>query len=266
MTAGLHLGHHLRPVLVLLASTIATEVYTMLDTVMLEYFHGEIYVGYYSNAVKIVRMTYTVVIALVAVFYPRISMYYKQNRQEECNALLGKGTQILLLLALPCALGLFLTAGAIVPLLFGEAFFPGSRNAAHFERSGAGVFYCRFPGSHYSDGDRDGADDPACNSGGSIDQYGVEFSADSRVEAGWSGDRIGAVGGDGDGDPAVVCEKVLPAFHQRKVCGKHIAGACGDGSSGRAAAREVRRRRVDGASGDRGCGSGVFWRSASDPQ
>ena len=124
VTEGLHLGHHLRPVLVLLASTIATEVYTMLDTVMLEYFHGEIYVGYYSNAVKIVRMTYTVVIALVAVFYPRISMYYKQNRQEECNALLGKGTQILLLLALPCALGLFLTAGAIVPLLFGEAFFP----------------------------------------------------------------------------------------------------------------------------------------------
>lgn len=123
-TERLHIGHHMRPVLILLASTIATEIYTMLDTVMLEYFHGEAYVGYYSNAVKIVRMTYTVVIALVAVFYPRISMYYKQNKQEECNALLSRGTQILLLLGLPCALGLILTADDVIPLLFGNAFLP----------------------------------------------------------------------------------------------------------------------------------------------
>lgn len=123
-TERLNLKHHMRPVLILLASTIATEIYTMLDTVMLEYFHGETYVGYYSNAVKIVRMTYTVVIAVVAVFYPRISMYYKQNNQAECNRLLSKGTQILLLLALPCTIGLMLTAGGIVPLLFGEAFLP----------------------------------------------------------------------------------------------------------------------------------------------
>lgn len=118
------LGCHIRPVLILLASTIATEIYTMLDTVMLEYFHGEVYVGYYSNGVKIVRMVYTIVIALVAVFYPRISMYYKQKLQKECNELLTKGTQILLLLALPCTVGLLLTSDYIVPLLFGEAFMP----------------------------------------------------------------------------------------------------------------------------------------------
>ena len=121
---GLHPGHHMRPVLILLASTIATEIYTMLDTVMLEYFHGDTCVGYYSNAVKIVRMTYTVVIALVAVFYPRISMYYKQKNQAGCNELISRGTKILLLLALPCAVGLLLTAESIVPLLFGDAFLP----------------------------------------------------------------------------------------------------------------------------------------------
>lgn len=120
----LSLGQHMRPVLILLASTIATEVYMMLDTVMLEYFHGEAYVAYYSNAVKVVRMVYTIVIALVAVFYPRISMYYKQNMQAECNNLLSKGTQILLLLALPCSFGLILTADYVVPLLFGREFLP----------------------------------------------------------------------------------------------------------------------------------------------
>lgn len=125
--AKLDMRQHMRPVLILLASTIATEIYTMLDTLMLEYYHGESYVGYYSNGVKIVRMTYTVVIALVAVFYPRVSMYYKQKKQLECNALLSKGTKILLLLGMPCTAGLILTAEYIVPLLFGEAFLPTVR-------------------------------------------------------------------------------------------------------------------------------------------
>lgn len=117
-------GRHMRPVLILLASTIATEVYTMLDTVMLEYYFGDVPVGYYSNAAKVVRMVYTLVIALVAVFYPRISLCYKQKDQEAANDLLNRGTKILLLLALPCTLGLFLTAEDVVPLLFGAEFSP----------------------------------------------------------------------------------------------------------------------------------------------
>lgn len=122
--AGLHPGRHLKPVLILLASTIATEIYTMLDTIMLEYYHGETCVGYYSNPVKIVRMTYTVVIALVAVFYPRISYHYKQKEYDRCNELLSRGFKIMLLLALPCTVGIGITAEYIVPFLFGEAFLP----------------------------------------------------------------------------------------------------------------------------------------------
>lgn len=119
-----HPGRHMRPVLILLASTIATEVYTMLDTVMLEYYFGDVPVGYYSNATKVVRVVYTLVIALVAVFYPRISLCYKQKDYETGNRLINQGTRILLLLALPCTFGLLLTADYVVPLLFGEAFLP----------------------------------------------------------------------------------------------------------------------------------------------
>lgn len=117
-------GRHMRPVLILLASTIATEIYTMLDTVMLEYYFGDVPVGYYSNAAKVVRMVYTLVIALVAVFYPRISLCYKQKDYEAANDLINRGTKILLLLALPCTLGLLLTAEDVVPLLFGVEFAP----------------------------------------------------------------------------------------------------------------------------------------------
>lgn len=73
----LNIRQHLKPVFILLASSIATEIHTILDTVMIEFFHGEISVGYYSNAVKIVRMVYSLAIAAVATFCPKISLYIK---------------------------------------------------------------------------------------------------------------------------------------------------------------------------------------------
>lgn len=113
---------HLKPVFVLLASAVATEVYTMLDTVMLEYYQGDAAVGYYTNAVKIVRMIYTVTIAMVATFYPRISSLYAEGRREEVNGLLSIGTKVILLISIPAVIGLVGTADYIVPALLGESF------------------------------------------------------------------------------------------------------------------------------------------------
>lgn len=88
---GLHPGRHLKPVLILLASTIATEIYTMLDTIMLEYYHGETCVGYYSNPVKIVRMTYTVVIRACGGFLSahQLSLQSRKNMTDATNCSAG---------------------------------------------------------------------------------------------------------------------------------------------------------------------------------
>lgn len=118
----LHIKQHVKPILILLASTVATEIYTMLDTVMIEFFHNETYVAYYSYSVKIVRMIYTVTIALVATFYPQISYFYKHRDYNEVNELLTKGLKIILVLAIPCSVGLYLTSNNLIPVLFGESF------------------------------------------------------------------------------------------------------------------------------------------------
>lgn len=120
----IHIKRHLVPVLVLFATTIATQLYTMLDSIMLEFFHGEVYVGYYSTSVKIVRMIYSVSIALVAPFYPRISGYVKEGKMEEMNDILSKGVRIVSIIAVPSAIGLFLMSDWIVLVLFGTAFYP----------------------------------------------------------------------------------------------------------------------------------------------
>jgi O-antigen/teichoic acid export membrane protein len=121
---GLKIRQHLRPVFVLLASTMATEVYTALDTIMLEYIHGEIYVGYYSNVVKIVRMVYTVVIAMVAPFYPRISLLIKEKNYDQSNHLLSNGFRAVAVIGIPTVVGLFLVAEQIVYVLFGVEYTP----------------------------------------------------------------------------------------------------------------------------------------------
>ena len=122
----LNLKKHIRPLLILLASTLATQVYTMLDSIMLEAIHGEVSVGLYSNAVKIVRMVYTVSIALVNPFYPRISRLVGERESNEVNRLMSEGTKLILLIALPCVTGIIAVAPSIIRVLFGAEFLPST--------------------------------------------------------------------------------------------------------------------------------------------
>lgn len=121
-TNGINVRQHLKPVIVLLAASLATEIYTMLDTIMIEHFHGDVYVGLYSNSVKIVRLVHTLSIALVATFYPRISYYLKGNRRESFNALMTVGVKIIILVSLPAVVGIELLSDQIVPVMFGSSF------------------------------------------------------------------------------------------------------------------------------------------------
>ena len=119
---GINIKRHLKPIFILLASALATEIYTMLDTVMIEYFHGDVYVGLYSNSVKIVRLIHTLSIASVAPFYPRISYYLREERTESVNELLTTGIKGILVVSIPCVLGIELLSDQIVLTLFGNSF------------------------------------------------------------------------------------------------------------------------------------------------
>lgn len=124
---NLHLKKHMKSVIVLLASTLATEVYLMLDTIMLEYFYGESYVAYYSSSMKIVRTSYTLVIALITTLFPRISYYLSQNKKKESDILLTQGLKIIILFALPATSGLIIMADYIILVLFGNQYIPSIR-------------------------------------------------------------------------------------------------------------------------------------------
>lgn len=122
----LQIVQHLKPVFILLAATIAVEIYTLADTTMLTFFCGDRIVGLYSNSMKIVKIVRSLIVAICAVFLPRLSYYYSQGRISEFNNLIDRGLKVLFSLTLPTAIGLMLVSNIMIPVLFGSTFVEAS--------------------------------------------------------------------------------------------------------------------------------------------
>lgn len=123
---NLDLARHLKPILFLMASFLASELYTKVDVTMLGYTGVNEAVGYYTNSLNIVNMLITLPTAVTAIFLPRISYYYKTNRKKY-EKLINKGVEILFFLILPCFVGIELVSDYAIPVLFGQAFLPAAK-------------------------------------------------------------------------------------------------------------------------------------------
>ena len=113
---------HLKSIFILLASNIAIELYTMVDTTMLNVFKTEIEVGYYTNSVKVIRMISGCIIAIGAVVLPRLSYFYQNKQHEEFKKTCQSITKVLVMFSVPAALGVSILADDIVLVLFGKDF------------------------------------------------------------------------------------------------------------------------------------------------
>lgn len=122
--SGIKIPQHLKPVLILLCSNIAIELYTLLDTTMLGLWCTEEVVGYYTNSVKLVKIVVSLISAIGGVLLPRLSYYKEQNMMEQCDSLISKVTKIMLFFAIPCGIGVMILAEPIVLVMYGETFIP----------------------------------------------------------------------------------------------------------------------------------------------
>lgn len=113
---------HLKPVLIMFAMALTIKVYTVLDTTMLGFICGDWHVGIYSAAVKINKIILALVVSASMVLLPRLSYYSEHNDYEKFTAVTKKGLDFLLLVAIPCAVGLCLLSPQIISLLSGNAY------------------------------------------------------------------------------------------------------------------------------------------------
>lgn len=120
---NINLKKHIKPVLIIFFMGLAINVYNNLDSTILGVRAGEIYVGYYTAAVKINRIVISVVTSLGVVLLPRLS-YYIENDVEKFRSLIRKSIKYVLFITIPSCIGLFILAPDIIILFSGNEFKP----------------------------------------------------------------------------------------------------------------------------------------------
>lgn len=112
---------HMRPLLFLALCTVSTELYARMDITMLDVMEEHSTVAFYSYAQKIVNLIVIALIAITAVFLPRLSYYY-QNDRDKFNKLTKFGTDTMIFISIPMCLGLVSVASPLVSVWLGSGY------------------------------------------------------------------------------------------------------------------------------------------------
>ena len=119
---GLSFKPHMKPIMYLLASVISVELYTLLDTTMVSVICGDEEVGYYTNAMKLIKLLITFVTAIGGVLLPRLTYHHKRGEEKECSNIVSMVFSIMLFVFVPCQIGIFMISDEIICALFGSSF------------------------------------------------------------------------------------------------------------------------------------------------
>lgn len=113
---------HIKPIFTLFAMSVAVSVYTALDSTMLGFIAGDEQVGFYTAATRINKIILSVIAATSSVLLPRLSFFSSLHNDEQFFALSAKALKFVILLSLPCAVGLSLVARPVILLLSGSRY------------------------------------------------------------------------------------------------------------------------------------------------
>lgn len=117
-----NLKRHLKPIFILFAQSIATTIYTNLDTVMLGFMKTEDEVGFYNAAVKIKGVVVSLVTSLGGVLLPRMTYYASQKYTEKFGELIVKSINASLLMSFPLTIYFIIYAKQSILFLAGKDF------------------------------------------------------------------------------------------------------------------------------------------------
>ena len=124
---GLEFKRHMKPVFILLMTLLATDLYNQIDVTMIGSMCIDADVAYYSSAVKIIRIVYSITTAISATIVPRMCMFYKEHMSYDFQKLFMQTMKTVVIIALPCVVGLWLVAEPLTVILFGSEFLPTAK-------------------------------------------------------------------------------------------------------------------------------------------
>lgn len=120
---SLQLKKHFKPVFALFLPQIASQIYAVLDKVMIgAIIPDKTELGYYEQGEKIVKMAITVITAVAAAMSPRIATAFINKDKVSLDRYMYKTFKFTFMLSLPMILGIIAVSDRFVPIFFGEGY------------------------------------------------------------------------------------------------------------------------------------------------
>lgn len=114
-----NLKRHLPPILILFSLVLTQTIYTTSDITILGLIKGDYQVGLYSTSVKVYNIINTLVASVAWVVIPQLSVAYADNDYSKVNELVKYSLNFIIVLGLPCLVGMNLIAREIITLIAG---------------------------------------------------------------------------------------------------------------------------------------------------
>ena len=116
------LENHLKPVLVLFATTIVSVIYINSDITILGLLSSDTNVGIYGVSSKIYSLAKQMINSIAAVTIPRISLLVAKNATDSIKRIIENTFESVLLFLIPSVVGLVLLREPIILLISGEKY------------------------------------------------------------------------------------------------------------------------------------------------
>lgn len=113
---------HFKPIIILFANAVATNIYVNSDITMVGWFVGDYNVGIYSLSVRIYSVVKNILASLYTVTVPRISLYVGQNEISKVKKIYTKLVSSITLLLLPASVGMICIAPEIITIMGGDEY------------------------------------------------------------------------------------------------------------------------------------------------
>lgn len=130
ITKKMNLKKHIKPILVLFATTIAITIYVNSDITILGFLTNDTYVGLYSVSTKIYTIIKSLLAAIVVVSIPRFSALLAQNKKEEFKSTAEDIYKTLLTFVIPAVVGIITLRKEIILIVSDTNYLPASSSLA----------------------------------------------------------------------------------------------------------------------------------------
>ena len=117
---------HIKPILLIFGTSLASSLYMTMDTTMLGAMKGDTATGIYTAAVKINSVINTLLNTISATILPRVSYYLGNGLKQEFQKLMQTSVDILFMAAMPIAIGMMCVSDILIVVFSGPEFVAGS--------------------------------------------------------------------------------------------------------------------------------------------